>query len=39
MGECKRKGAAYQKKMATEQEMTILKAIYYVEGEENLDRH
>lgn len=38
MGDCKRKGEVYLKKMAEEQEMTILKAIYYVEGDLNLDR-
>ena len=39
MGECKRKGEAYQKKLADEQELMILKAIFYVEGAMNLDRH
>lgn len=37
MGESKLKGAAHQKKLADEQELTILKAIYQVEGAKKLD--
>ena len=38
MGENKKKGESYLKKLADEQEMTVLKAIYSVEGTENLDK-
>ena len=38
MGDNKRKGEAYQKKIADEQEMTVLKAIFSVEGPANLDK-
>ena len=38
MGDNKKKGEAYLKKLADEHEMTVLKAIYSVEGTENLDK-
>lgn len=38
MGDNKKKGEAYLKKLADDQEMTVLKAIYSVEGTENLDK-
>lgn len=39
MGDSKRKGEAYLAQVAKEQEMILLKAIYQIEGADNLDKH
>lgn len=39
MGDAKLKGDAHQKKLADQNELTILKAIYFVEGDINLDKN
>lgn len=39
MGDCKRKGEAYLAQVAEDQEMTVLKAIYQIEGAESLDKN